>query len=210
MLTINGVVVLNQIYESANSLIYRAIREQDNKPIILKVLKENYPTPQELARYRTEYHITKSLNIQGVVKAYDLQKYQNTLVMFLEDFGGESLKNLQQQRQFNLEEFLNIAHAVSEALAQVHASHIIHKDINPSNIVFNPTTGQVKIIDFGISTQLTRENPTLKNPNLLEGTLAYISPEQTGRMNRTLDYRTDFYSLGVTFYELLTGKLPFE
>ena len=210
MLTINGVVVLNQIYESANSLIYRAIREQDNKPIILKVLKENYPTPQELVRYRTEYHITKSLNIQGVVKAYDLQKYQNTLVMFLEDFGGESLKNLQQQKQFSLEEFLNIAYAVSETLAQIHVAHIIHKDINPSNIIFNPTTGQVKIIDFGISTQLTRENPTLKNPNLLEGTLNYISPEQTGRMNRTLDYRTDFYSLGVTFYELLTGKLPFE
>ncbi|HEY9875321.1 MAG TPA: AAA family ATPase [Candidatus Obscuribacterales bacterium] len=210
MLTINGVAVLNQIYESANSLIYRAIREQDNQPIILKVLKENYPTPQALIRYRSEYQITKSLNIQEVVKAYELQKYQNTLVMFLEDFGGESLKNLQQQRSFTLKEFLQIAIITTETLEKIHAANIIHKDINPSNIVFNPTTGQVKIIDFGISTQLTRENPTLKNPNVLEGTLNYISPEQTGRMNRTLDYRTDFYSLGVTFYELLTGKLPFE
>ncbi|HEY9302029.1 MAG TPA: AAA family ATPase, partial [Phormidium sp.] len=93
---------------------------------------------------------------------------------------------------------------------QIHKANIIHKDINPSNIVYNPQTKQLKIIDFGISTQLTRETPILKNPNVLEGTLAYISPEQTGRMNRALDYRTDFYSLGVTFYELLTGKLPFE
>ncbi len=210
MLTVPSVVVKTLIYESANSLVYRAIREEDNQPIILKVLKEDYPTPQELARYRTEYEITKSLNLAGVVKAYDLQKYQNTLVMLLEDFGGESLRIWMQQCSFTLEEFLKIAIASTETLGQIHAANIIHKDINPSNIVFNPATGQLKIIDFGISTKLTRENPTLKNPNVLEGTLAYMSPEQTGRMNRILDYRTDFYSLGITFYELLANKLPFE
>ena len=144
------------------------------------------------------------------MRVYDLQKYQNTLVMFVEDFGGESLKIWMQQRKFTLEEFLQIAIATTEVLGQIHRANIIHKDINPSNIVYNPETGQLKIIDFGISTQLSRETPILKNPGILEGTLAYISPEQTGRMNRTLDYRTDFYSLGVTFYELLTGKLPFE
>jgi predicted ATPase/signal transduction histidine kinase/CheY-like chemotaxis protein len=110
----------------------------------------------------------------------------------------------------SLPEFLKLAIETAEILGAIHAANIIHKDINPANIVFNPETGIVKIIDFGISTQLTRENLTLKNPNVLEGTLAYMSPEQTGRMNRTLDYRTDFYSLGATFYELLTGQLPFE
>jgi len=115
-----------------------------------------------------------------------------------------------QQRSFTLEEFLLLAIATTEILGKIHSANIIHKDINPSNIVYNPQTKQLKIIDFGISTQLTRETPSLKNPGVLEGTLAYISPEQTGRMNRALDYRTDFYSLGVTFYELLTGKLPFE
>ncbi|MEG5140403.1 AAA family ATPase, partial [Microcoleus sp. A6-D4] len=86
---------------------------------------------------------------------------------------------------------------------------IIHKDIKPANILINPETKQVKLIDFSIASLLPRETQTLVNPNVLEGTLAYISPEQTGRMNRGIDYRTDFYSLGVTFYELLTGVLPF-
>ncbi|MEG4233118.1 AAA family ATPase [Microcoleus sp. Pol11C3] len=210
MLSIPGIAVVTLLYESANSLVYRAIREADQQPLIIKLLKESYPTPQELLRYRTEYRITQELKEVGVVRVYDLQKYQNSLVMLVEDFGGESLKIWMQQRKFSLKEFLQIAIATTETLGQIHSANIIHKDINTSNIVFNPATGQLKIIDFGISTQLTRERPSLKNPNILEGTLAYISPEQTGRMNRSIDYRTDFYSLGVTFYELLTGKLPFE
>ncbi|MEO6861605.1 MAG: AAA family ATPase [Microcoleus sp.] len=210
MLSIPGIAAQTLLYESANSLIYRAIREADNQPIILKLLKESYPTPQELVRYRTEYRITQELKEAGIVQVYDLQKYQNSLVMFVEDFGGESLTIWMQQRSFTLDKFLQIAIATTEALGQIHRANIIHKDINPSNIVYKPETEQLKIIDFGISTQLSRETPILKNPGVLEGTLAYISPEQTGRMNRTLDYRTDFYSLGVTFYELLTGKLPFE
>jgi len=210
MLSIAGVVAQTLLYESANSLVYRAIREADNQPIILKLLKESYPTPQELVRYRTEYRITQELKEPGVVQVYDLQKYQNSLVMFVEDFGGESLTIWMQQRSFSLEEFLLLAIATTQTLGKIHRANIIHKDINPSNIVYNPQTKQLKIIDFGISTQLSRETPILKNPGVLEGTLAYISPEQTGRMNRSLDYRADFYSLGVTFYELLTGKLPFE
>jgi serine/threonine protein kinase len=187
MLNIPGITVQTQIYESDNSLVYRGIRQQDNQSLILKILKQNYPTPSELARYRIEYQITKSLDLTGVVKVFGLQTYQNTLAMSLEDFGGESLKHWMQQKQFTLAEFLQIAIDITKALGQIHGANIIHKDINPANIVFNPQTRQLKIIDFGISTQLTRENLTLKNPNILEGTLAYISPEQTGRMNRCLD-----------------------
>ncbi|MGH7964162.1 MAG: ATP-binding protein, partial [Candidatus Binatia bacterium] len=94
-------------------------------------------------------------------------------------------------------------------MGQVHKQHVIHKDINPANIVWNPVSGQLKLVDFGVATRLTRETPTLHHLTELEGTLAYMSPEQTGRMNRAVDYRTDFYSLGVTFYELLTGRVPF-
>ncbi|HEY9651045.1 MAG TPA: AAA family ATPase, partial [Coleofasciculaceae cyanobacterium] len=210
MSQITGYRILNQIYESANSLVYRGRRQRDNQPVILKVLKQDYPTPAELTRYKQEYEITRSLHLEGAIQAYDLQRYENTLVMVLEDFGGDSLKILTAKQQLTLEKFLTIAIKISESLAGIHAANIIHKDINPSNIVLNPETGQIKIIDFGISTVLSRENPTIRNPNVLEGTLSYMSPEQTGRMNRAMDYRTDFYSLGVTFYELLTYQLPFD
>ncbi len=210
MFTLANYQILSKIYESDNSVVSRGILNEDNQPVILKVLKENYPTPEELTRYRQEYEITRRFNLDGVINASSLFKHQNTLVMCLEDFGGESLKVWLAERQFTPEELLTLAIQTTEILAQIHRQNIIHKDINPSNIVWNSTTGQLKIIDFGIATQLSRETPTLKNPNVLEGTLAYLSPEQTGRMNRALDYRTDFYSLGVTFYELFTGQLPFE
>ncbi|MEH2003259.1 MAG: serine/threonine-protein kinase PknK, partial [Nostoc sp.] len=202
--------ISQKIYESANSLVYRGILKPDNQPVILKILKENYPTPSELTRYKQEYEVTRSLNTDGVINVYDLQRYKNSLIMFLEDFGGESLKLLMgNQRQFTLKEFLSIAIKTTEGLAAIHAANIIHKDINPSNIVYNPETEHLKIIDFGISTRLSRENQTVGNIERLEGTLAYIAPEQTGRMNRGIDYRSDFYSLGATFYELLTNQLPF-
>ena len=215
MITVPGYQIFAQIYETTNFLVYQGIRKQDNQAVILKVLKEDHPMPSELTRYKQEYEITRNLNLEGVVKAYTLETYQKTLVIIFEDFGGSSLAQLSQGRMeagraiLSLEEFLRIAIAVAEILGAIHAANIIHKDINPSNIIFNRETGQIKIIDFCISTVLTHENPTLKNPNVLEGNLAYMSPEQTGRINRSLDYRTDFYSLGVTFYELLTGQLPF-
>jgi predicted ATPase/signal transduction histidine kinase/tRNA A-37 threonylcarbamoyl transferase component Bud32 len=209
MLAIPGYQILALIYDSANTLVYRGRREQDNQPAVLKLLKQDYPTQAELSRYEREYEILRSLKTESAVKAYGLQKYKNSLVMIVEDFGGESLRILMSTQKFTLLGFLTLAIKIARSLGEIHAANIIHKDINPSNIAFNPATGQVKIIDFSIASALTRENTAIKNPAALEGTLAYMSPEQTGRMNRSLDYRTDFYSLGATFYELLTHQLPF-
>ncbi|BAZ12772.1 ATP-binding region ATPase domain protein [Calothrix sp. NIES-4071] len=210
MISIDYITVRRQIYTSANSEIYLATLETEKLPLILKKLKQDYPTPAELYRYQQEYEITRSLNLEGVIKVYELQKYNNTLVMLLEDFGGESLEILLSRYSFSLLEFLHLAIRITDILASIHDFGVIHKDINPSNIIFNLKTQELKIIDFGLSTARVRENIAIKSPNVIEGTLAYISPEQTGRMNRDIDYRTDFYSLGVTFYELLTKKLPFE
>jgi serine/threonine protein kinase len=128
----------------------------------------------------------------------------------MEDFGGSSLGHFANGRSLSLEQFLPIALQLIEILHLLHQQRVIHKDIKPANILIQPKTGQVKLIDFSISSLLPRETQEIKTLNGLEGTLAYLSPEQTGRMNRGVDYRSDFYSLGVTFYELLTGRLPFR
>ncbi|NER33447.1 MAG: AAA family ATPase [Oscillatoria sp. SIO1A7] len=210
MSTIAKYQIVTKVYESANSIVYRALAHADERYVILKVLKKDYPNPSELTRYKQEYEITRSLNTQGTVSAYELLPYENTLAIALEDFGGQSLDSWLKSRHFKLLEFLRIAIQIAEALAVIHGANVIHKDINPSNIILNSETGETKIIDFGISSIFTKETPVLKNPDVLEGTLAYMSPEQTGRMNRYLDYRTDFYSLGATFYRILTGQLVFE
>jgi serine/threonine protein kinase len=193
MIEIDRYQTLAQICEIPNSLVERGIRQKDNQPVLLKMLKPDYPTPAELTRYKQEYEIVRNLNLEGVVKAYTQKKYQKTLVIILEYFGGNSLNKLLENPGkahcfASLEQFLSMAIATADILGKIHAANVIHKDINPTNIVFNPETGQLKIIDFGIATAFTRENPPLKNPDVLEGTLAYISPEQTGRMNRSLDY----------------------
>lgn len=210
MLKISTYQLTAQLYESANSLVYRGWRVSDEQPVVLKILKDAYPASERIAWFKREYEATRNLKVAGVINAYALIHAQERLVMVLEDFGGDSLELLGIAGQLELSEFLKLTLLIAEVLSQIHTASIIHKDINPSNIVLNPTTGQLKIIDFGISTILSREDPIESNPNVLEGTLAYISPEQTGRMNRVIDYRSDFYSLGITFYELLTGVLPFR
>ncbi|UCH95972.1 MAG: AAA family ATPase [Candidatus Aminicenantes bacterium] len=203
-----------RLYEGNHTVVYRGHRSKDKQRVILKILKDRYPTPEEVARFRREYEITRNLGkkVSGVIAAYDIEKYKNRLLMVLEDFGGESLTRLRQMKlpKLRLSKFLHLAIGITGILGDLHRQHVIHKDINPSNIVWNPKTNRLKIIDFGISTLLPLETVHYVNPDALEGTLAYISPEQTGGMNRSIDYRTDFYSLGVTFYELLTSQLPFD
>ena len=213
MVVLPGITIRDKIYESANSLVYRGVQD-DGRSIVAKILKQDYPSLQELTRYRQEYQITRSLNLEGVIKAYRQQDYQRTLVILLEDFGGESLEQWMRSQPdtfcpMPVSTFLHLAIELTDILGRIHAAQVIHKDINPGNIVLNLDTGVLKIIDFGIATQFSHTNPMFKSPHVLEGTLAYLSPEQTGRINRSIDYRTDFYSLGVTFYELLTGHLPF-
>jgi predicted ATPase/serine phosphatase RsbU (regulator of sigma subunit)/tRNA A-37 threonylcarbamoyl transferase component Bud32 len=210
MVTILDYQITEQLHESSNSLTYRAVRSGDRQSVIIKLLKQAYPPPERIARFKREYELTRGLNLPGVIEVYRFITYGDRVAIVLEDFGAESLAQLLHKQRFSLGEIFPVAIQIIEILGEIHHRHIIHKDINPSNIVFNPQTGQVKLIDFGISTLLSKENPSLSHPNVLEGTLAYISPEQTGRMNRTTDYRTDFYSFGVTLYQILTGQLPFN
>ncbi|MEH2056589.1 MAG: AAA family ATPase [Nostoc sp.] len=210
LVSIPGYRIYDLLYNGSRTLVYRGYRETDSLPVVIKLLKNPYPSFSELLSFRNQYTIAKNLNSPLIVQTYSLEPYQNGYGLVMEDFGGISLKEWGiRGRQQSLQEFLEIAIALCNTLDVLYRERIIHKDIKPANILINPETKQVKLIDFSIASLLPRETQTLINPNVLEGTLAYISPEQTGRMNRGIDYRTDFYSLGVTFYELLTGKLPF-
>jgi predicted ATPase/signal transduction histidine kinase/tRNA A-37 threonylcarbamoyl transferase component Bud32 len=210
MLSVAGYTILEQLHSGKSSIVFRARRDADAKPVVLKLLKSRYPSPQLVAQLNREHVFLRSIDAPGVVQAHGVESNGHQLFMVVEDFGGDSLRVLSQGRPLPVQECLPIAIGIADALAQVHERLFIHKDINAANIVLNQKTGQLKLIDFGIATSLTREIPHLHSPNLLEGTLAYISPEQTGRMNRVIDCRSDLYSLGVTFYELLTGRLPFQ
>ena len=221
MIFIAGFEVTEKVYESSRSLILRAIRERDKLPVIIKVLNSRYPEPEQLARFRREFELTSRFNSELIVRAYEIHPYRNSLMIVLEDFGGVSLAKILEEKSsasksgepvklFELRVFLNLAIQITAVLEEIHNAGIIHKDINPSNLVWNSEKNILKLIDFGISTELNQENSGGWRTNQLEGTLHYISPEQTGRINRLVDYRADFYSLGVSFYELLTGVKPFE
>jgi len=209
-ITVFGYNLSEAIYESVSTIIYRGTKDIDRTSAIIKTFKAEHPTLEEISRLRHEHKILRHLDSQGIVKPIALENYHNGLALILENFSGHSLKDFLNNQPLAINAFLKIGIQLAKTIGEIHHSNVIHKDIKPQNILIDSETKEVKIIDFSIGSLLERENQTVTNPNLLEGTLAYMSPEQTGRMNRSVDYRTDFYSLGITFYEMLTGKLPFS
>ncbi len=220
---LSGYQIREQLYAGLRTLVYRGIRESDEQPVVIKLLHKPFPNFSELVQFRNQYTIAKNLNLPSIVKPLSIEIYGNSYALIMEDFGGVSLsaylKGASQQpadtdrnkpdKFLPLAEFLNLALQLADILHYLSQNRVIHKDIKPANILIKPDTKQVKLIDFSIASLLPKETQEIHNPNILEGTLAYISPEQTGRMNRGIDYRSDFYSLGVTFYQILTGQLPF-
>ncbi len=211
MVSIQGYQINEELYNGSRTLVHRAILENDQKSVVIKILKNSSPSFNELLQFRNQYTITKNLDIPGIVRPYNIEIYQNSYVLIMEDFGGVSLHEyIKTNDGISLQKLLSMMVQISDILHYLHQNRVIHKDIKPANILIHPQTQEVKLIDFSIASLLPKESQEIKNPNSLEGTLAYISPEQTGRMNRGIDYRADFYALGVTFYELLTGELPFQ
>ena len=218
LVDIPGYRVIQEVYSGSKTLVFRGIRKTDRKSVIIKLMRNEYPNLSEISHFRHQFNITKNLDIPGIIKSYSLENYRNGYALVMEDYGGISLH----QEMYNwvdsqfrnkpdfIDIFLHIAIQIATTLDQLHRHQIIHKDIKPANVLIHPSTTEVKLTDFSIASMLAKEIPNQTSPNKLEGTLGYISPEQTGRMNRGIDYRSDFYSLGVTFFEILGGSLPFS
>jgi predicted ATPase/signal transduction histidine kinase len=207
---LSGYQIGQAIYTGTRTLVYRGQRESDNQPVVIKFLRNEYPTFSELLQFRNQYTIAKNLNIPGIIRPHSLELYGNSYALVMEDCGEISLRQYSQTHCLELTDGLTIALQLAQILHDLHQNRVIHKDIKPDNILIHPESKQVKLIDFSIASLLPKETQEIKNPNGLEGTLTYLAPEQTGRMNRGIDYRADFYALGVTLFELLAGQLPFE
>ncbi|MEA5514820.1 serine/threonine protein kinase, partial [Nodularia sp. UHCC 0506] len=177
---IAGYDICEQLYNGSRTLIYRGCRKIDNTKVAIKMLRNPYPTFHELVQFRNQYIIAKNLNSPLIIKVYTLEPCQNAYALIMEDFGGISLKDYFRQQEKSLQEFFPLAIAITNSLEVLSQNSIIHKDIKPNNILINPQTKKIKLIDFSIASLLPRETQTLLNSNVLEGTLPYISPEQTG------------------------------
>lgn len=206
---LNDYEIGERIHEGQHSLVYCARHKRHGTRVIVKTNTSEHPTLDELTRLRREHEFLVSLPFSGVVESRGLARYKNRLALVMRDQGARDLRTVGANQPFSLEEGLDIAVQLAATLGEIHQRHVVHKDVNPNNIIMHPQTKHVQLIDFSIATRLSQENAYSAQPGLLEGTLRYISPEQTGRMNRAVDYRTDFYSLGVTLYELFTGVVPF-
>ena len=206
---LEGYEAIETLGESGTAVLLRARPAGDGTSVVIKLLKSEYPTPEEVARLAHEHRIVDGLRLDGVVRPLRIERFKHRVGLILEDFGGVSLRSMIGPGGMTTESFLRLAIPLARTLGEVHDADVIHKDLNPSNIVVDGALTTVKITDFGIASRLARVHREATSPERLEGTLAYLSPEQTGRMNRAVDHRSDLYALGATFYEMLTGRVPF-
>ncbi|MEO5347766.1 MAG: AAA family ATPase [Magnetococcus sp. YQC-9] len=195
------------LYESLRSRVVRIADNHDT--CILKILNRSHPDPADLARFRREHALTCAVtHISGVIRCLGMIRYQESLALRLEDIDGLSLDR-SSQIPLSMDAWLTIAIDLAATLARLHHFGVVHRDINPANVIWNPDSRVLRLIDFGLAERLPEQGRTPAPLTEPEGTLAFLSPEQTGRMNRVVDTRSDLYSLGATLHFLACGQPPF-
>ena len=206
-----GYEILSKVNESEKNITYRAERWSDKERVLLKTFLEDFPKSNEIALLKQEYLVLKKLiNEDGIVHVLDFVEEKNYFAIIFKDIPGICLTKWMKKNQVTIDDFFIIALQAGAILDNLFRNNIIHKNIKPENIIIDPETLKIYLTDFSIASVLKQESLTSLNPSVLEGTLTYISPEQTGRINRPVDFRSDYYSLGITLFELLAGKPPFQ
>ena len=203
--------ILETVRKDDEFILYRGRhRSQADVPSVLLLTPvSTRPAPESLKRIVHEYSLRDALDSAWAVRPLALSQQRGQTTLVLEDPGGETLDQLL-PGPVEMTQFLRFAIGLATALSGLHKSKLIHKDVKPANVLYNSATGQVRLMGFGIASRLPRERQAPEPPEFIAGTLPYMAPEQTGRMNRSIDSRSDLYALGVTLYEMLTGSLPFS
>src|ERR1700758_5570713 len=200
----------NCLREDEEFILYRArASDAELTSVLLLVPASTRPAMESLKKIDHEYSFREDLDIKWAVRPLAVSQFNGHKALVLEDPGGVPLHRLI-QGSVETGLFLRIAIGLAAALRELHKRKLIHKDVKPTNFLVDSMTGQVWLTGFGIASRLPRERQTPEPPEFIAGTLAYMAPEQTGRMNRSIDSRSDLYALGVTLYEMLTGSLPFS
>ncbi|MEL6538530.1 MAG: serine/threonine-protein kinase, partial [Bacteroidota bacterium] len=198
------------LHHGHESLIIKVPDSQDDMVRCVKVLKESNPSEVVQRRLQREYEMTHRLQVKGVRQVLDKTLFQHHAALELEYIPGQTLAKWMGQPEHSLDERLQLAISLAQVVGDLHQQQIVHNAINPENLLVKEDDRQVIVIDFGWSSVLTPKGSLIGSDYLYKRDLAYISPEQTGRINRKVDYRSDLYSLGVIYYELFTGKNPFK
>ena len=202
-----------QVLSRESDIVLRRIRRQgidgDSGTSITVLAASERVTPNSLNRLTREYELTEYLDPNWALRPRELEQEQGQTILIFEDPGGEVLGRLL-DAPMGIESFLRLAIGITSAVSKMHQRGLVHKDIKPANILVNSRDGAIRLTGFGIASRVPRERQAPGPPQFIAGTLAYMAPEQTGRMNRSIDSRSDLYALGVTFYQMLTGSLPFD
>src|SRR5215471_1414693 len=199
------------LWEDCERVFHRGWRLGDDgkrRAVLLVAPAAGHPSRSTLDHFSHEYELKDELDGAWAVRPLDLVGEAGRTMLVLDDVGGEPLDRLL-GAPMEVGRFLRLAIAVAAAIGKLHQRRLVHKDIKPTNILLTEATGEVRLTGFGIASRLARERQAPHPPDTIAGTLAYMAPEQTGRMNRSIDSRSDLYALGVTFYQMLTGALPF-
>jgi serine/threonine protein kinase len=199
------------LWEDGERVFRRGWRQDDDgerRAVLIVGPAAEHPSSSSLDRFTHEYGLRNELDGAWAARPLDLVREGGRALLVLEDAGGEPLETLL-GAPIEVRQFLRLAIGIAAALGKLHQRGLVHKDIKPANILVNSATGEVRLTGFGIASRLARERHSPHPPEAIAGTLAYMAPEQTGRMNRSIDSRSDLYALGITFYQMLTGNLPF-